>query len=79
MLGCSPDTLTEKKKVRPDVSLALARGKAVAEAAVGQALFVKAKKGDVKAITWWEMTRAGRSARQHVQTEELPTLVVERE
>lgn len=79
VIGVHPDTLLVRKKADPAISLALTRGKAVAEAAIGQALFVKAKAGDVKAITWWEMTRANRSARQHVQTEELPTLVVERE
>lgn len=79
VIGVNPETLTNKKQTVPEVSQALARGKAVAEAAVGQALYTKAKKGDIKAITWWEMTRAGRSSRQHVQTEELPTLVVERE
>lgn len=78
VLDMHPETLRHKKHIA-EVSRALSRGKAKAEMIVGQALFTRAKGGEIKAITWWEMTRAGRSARTHVQTEELPSLRVVRE
>lgn len=60
VVGIHPQTL-KKKREEERVRLALERGLAVAESVVGQALYVKAKSGDVSAIKWWEQTRSGRS------------------
>lgn len=57
LVGHAPRTFRTKKGLRPDVSAALERGQAKAAAKVGKALFDKALKGDVPAITWWERTR----------------------
>lgn len=63
VLGCAPSTFRAKKKTAEQVAAAMARGKAKAEGIVGKALFKKAKGGDIPAVRWWEMTRAGRSER----------------
>jgi IS30 family transposase len=60
ILGIHPNTFTQRKKDTERVAVALERGKALAESVIGEALYVKAKGGDVAAIKWWEMTRAGR-------------------
>ncbi len=60
VLGIAPGTL-RKKRDEERVSAALQRGLAVAESVVGQALYIKAKQGDMAAIKWWEQTRTGRS------------------
>lgn len=61
VLGCSERTLFRHKGSEEAVSSAFERGKAKAQGLVGKALFKKAQAGDVAAIKWWEMTRAGRS------------------
>jgi AraC-like DNA-binding protein len=66
VLGCSERTLRKKKGDEERVNAAFELGKAKAQALVGEALFKKAKTGDVPAIKWWEMTRAGRSEKQDV-------------
>lgn len=53
-------TLLERRKDTEAVADAYERGRARAELVIGQALFNRAKGGDVPAIRWWEMTRAGR-------------------
>ena len=55
------------KKHEERVSAALDKGRAVAEANVGKALYTKAVKGDITATRWWETTRAGRSERQIIR------------
>ena len=60
VIGIHPQTL-RKKREEERVNRALERGLAVAESVVGQALYIKAKGGDVTAIKWWEQTRIGRS------------------
>lgn len=60
VLGIGASTLREKKHAE-EVSGALARGKARAESKVAEALYNRAIGGDVQAIKWWEMTRAGRT------------------
>ena len=57
------------KKHEERVSAALDKGRAVAEANVGKALYTKAVKGDITAIRWWETTRVGRSERQIIRYE----------
>lgn len=66
VIGCGESTL-HHKKVEPRVSAALEAGRAKAQGIVGKALFEKAKAGDIGAIRWWEMTRAGRSERQQTE------------
>jgi hypothetical protein len=60
VLSMHPNTLRAKKHAER-VSVALEAGKAKAQGIVGQALFTRAKGGDISAIRWWEMTRAGRT------------------
>ena len=54
------------RRNEPLVSSALQSGQAKAQGVVGKALYLKAKEGDIAAIRWWEMTRAGRRATQPV-------------
>ena len=69
ILGMSPVTFWRNKtQLRPVIVKALARGRAVAESVVGEALFNRAKGGDIQAIRWWEMTRAGRRTASDVTT-----------
>jgi predicted DNA-binding protein (UPF0251 family) len=65
-LGISGDTLTRRKLEANETAVAeaLERGRAKAAAAVGNALYRKALKGDVPAIRWFEATRFGRSEKQ---------------
>lgn len=63
ILGMSPTTLRIKRNEKR-VSDALLAGQATAEGIIGEALFKRAKVGDVPAIRWWEMTRAKRRATQ---------------
>jgi len=70
VIGCAPSTLRSYKgQDGSDVSGALERGKAVAEAAVGEALYTKAVGGCIQSIRWWEMTRANRSEKSQVSTD----------
>lgn len=59
-LDVPKSTLLAMRKSSPTVALAYEAGRAKAELGVGQALYKKATGGDVAAIRWWEMTRAGR-------------------
>lgn len=61
VIGCCERTLRGKKSQEKTVFAALERGKAKAEGMIGKSLFERAKNGDVPAIKWWEMTRAGRT------------------
>jgi hypothetical protein len=65
VLGLGERTLHTKKGENPALAAALERGRAKAAGIIGKALFLRAKDGDVAAIRWWEMTRQGRSERQH--------------
>lgn len=67
VLGISERTFRTNKNTEEVVLAALEKGKAKAASIIGQALFEKAKKGDLGAIVWWEKTRAGRTER--VRTE----------
>ena len=67
VIGVSESTLRNKKKDEAAVFAALERGRAKAQGVVGSALFNRAKAGDVAAIRWWEMTRAGRSEKQAIE------------
>lgn len=66
VLGTSERTLFRRKAQQDAVLAAWKRGRAKAQLAVGEALFKKAKTGDVPAIRWWEMTRAGRAEKTEV-------------
>jgi hypothetical protein len=66
VLDISERTLARWKKSK-HVAQAFARGKAKAEAVIGKSLFELARDGNVNAIRWWEITRAGR--RETVRTE----------
>jgi hypothetical protein len=67
-LGISLDTLQRRKKDTAAVSAAIARGLAIAESHVGQALLRKCMEGDVGAIKYWENTRADRVERKVQET-----------
>jgi hypothetical protein len=54
----------------PGVMEALLKGRAAANCAVAQTLYKKALAGDLGACIWWEKTRAKRSDRVTVVTEE---------
>lgn len=68
VLGVSVDTFYRNKRLRPEVAEAYARGFAVQETRIGRALVKRAEAGDMPAIRWWEMTRAGRRAASDVTT-----------
>lgn len=51
------DLKTLRKHYRKELDTALIK----ANAAIGGALFAKAKSGDTSAMIWWEKTRAGKS------------------
>ncbi len=67
VLGFSETTLIRKKVNEKRVSDALEAGKAKAQGRVGKSLFERAVEGDVAAIRWYEMTRAGRTAEARLQ------------
>lgn len=77
VLGFSERTLHNRKNDNDALDAALRRGRAKAAALVGQALFHRAREGDVPAIRWWEMTREGRS--EKVQAENKVEVVNETE
>ena len=78
-LGLSKSGFEKNRKRDPRIDEALGRGRALAQEAVADALYNKALEGDVQAIKWWEMTRAGRSGKAQIETEhthyvvEIPT------
>ena len=61
-LGISKSGFEKNRKRDPRIDEALA------QEAVADALFNKALEGDVQAIKWWEMTRAGRSGKAQSET-----------
>lgn len=77
ILGVSWRTLHRRKNgeglvIRTEVASALQRGKARAENDVAKALIERAKTGDVAAIRWYEMTRAGRTEKQRIGFDSIP-------
>lgn len=60
VIGLSPATFRRRKEDEEAVLSALEKGQAVAQSVIAQALYNKAKAGDLGAIVWWEKTRAGR-------------------
>lgn len=60
VLKVSPATFRRRKQDEEAVLSALEKGQAVAQSIIAQALYNKAKNGDLGAIVWWEKTRAGR-------------------
>lgn len=79
VLDMDPATFRRKKADEARVMRALEKGKRVAESVIGQALYVKAKSGDLGAIVWWEKTRADRreTVKQEVIAEVRQVNVVE--
>ena len=67
VLGFSEASLVKKKMDEERVFNALEAGKAKAQGRVGKSLFERAVEGDVAAIRWYEMTRAGRTAEARLQ------------
>lgn len=63
-LGVHPNTLANRKRDTDALAEAIARGKAKAAGLIGEALFKRAKNGDVPAIKWWEQTRRGLAEKQ---------------
>ena len=68
-LGLSKNGFKKNRKREHRIDEALERGRALAQEAIAEALFKKALEGDVQAIKWWEMTRAGRSGKAQIETE----------
>lgn len=71
-LGMSARTFRRRKNGaalngNKEIVAALERGRALAEAQVGKALFHRCLSGDVQAIRWYEMTRLGRTEKQAVE------------
>ncbi len=62
VIGISEGSLVKKKTDEERVSKVLEAGRAKAQGRVGKSLFERAVEGDVAAIRWYEMTRAGRTA-----------------
>lgn len=67
VLGFSEASFSRKKNDEERVLTALEAGKAKAQGRVGKSLFERAVEGDVAAIRWYEMTRAGRTAEARIQ------------
>ena len=82
VLEISERTLLHEQQRNPPVAAALEGGRAMAQARVGQALYERALAGDIRAIVWWEMTRAGKRATRPLgadgSTATVVKLVVER-
>ncbi|MCP4700153.1 MAG: hypothetical protein GY862_25365 [Gammaproteobacteria bacterium] len=66
VIGVSESWLMKRKRAQIKINTALELGRAKAQTVIGQSLFKRAKKGDINAIRWWEMTRANRRATQPV-------------
>jgi len=61
LLGMHPDTFVDRRKKFPEIDEAYEYGKVEADLQVSNALFKKAKSGDMSAIRWYEMTRSDRN------------------
>jgi hypothetical protein len=67
VIGVCPATFRNRKADEERVVSALLRGQARAQGKIAKALFKKAREGDIQAIKWWEITRAGRSEKQTIE------------
>jgi len=61
LLGMNEDTFTLRRKKFPNIEHSFITGKAQADLVVSNALYKRAKDGDISAIRWYEMTRMGRA------------------
>lgn len=66
VIGISERLLCQRRDNETTISAALERGRAKAQGVIGKSLFERARDGDVAAIRWWEMTRAGRTAEARI-------------
>jgi phage-related minor tail protein len=79
VIGVSPATFRRRKEDEEQVLSALEKGQAVAQSVIAQALYNKAKAGDLGAIVWWEKTRAGRHETTTTRIEgAMPTTTADR-
>lgn len=69
-LGIGRTTFWEHRKKNPEIQQRYEMGLAKAEAVIGKTLFEKAVEGDMQAIKWWEITRAGRAEKKEVEVTE---------
>lgn len=76
IMGFSVELLEKRKRTHEELNTVLERGRAAAEARVGKSLFERAIEGDVAAIRWWEMTRAGRTVEQRTENRNITTTTV---
>ena len=67
VIGVSESLLMKKRVDEDRINTALDAGRAKAQGRVGKSLFERAVDGDVAAIRWYEMTRAGRTAEARLQ------------
>ena len=77
LMGMSPRTFGDRVKLFPQIEEAIEEGKAAADLQVSNALFQKAKNGDMAAIRWYEMTRSGRNPNVPVVEVEAKPFAVE--
>lgn len=61
LLGMHPDTFVDRRKKFPEIEEEFELGKAQSDLTISNALYTKAKGGDMAAIRWYEMTRMNRS------------------
>ena len=61
VMGVHRSTFCSYTRANPVIRERFKVGKAQAQLRVGKTLFEKALSGDMAAIRWWEITRAGRS------------------
>lgn len=76
-LGISRDTLNEREKENPDISVAIKRGRVKALAESGKQLMKKIRAGDITAIIWAQKSLGGRRDYQcieHTSPKEKPVL-----
>lgn len=74
-LGIGRTTFYEHRKENPNIQERYELGLARAEAVIGKSLYDKAKTGDMAAIRWWEITRAGRSEKKEIEVTDKRSVV----
>ena len=70
ILGICQNTLKKYRDEDPRVDDAYAKGKAVSDGNVGNALYKEATGGNINAIRWYETTRCNRAEKTQVDISE---------
>jgi hypothetical protein len=74
--GLSKSGFQKNREEFPEIEEAIEKGRALAQEQIAKALYGRALDGDVPAIKWWEMTRAGKSSKVEIEGE-IKSFVVE--